>query len=280
MSDLNNLIIPGGYILLSRKLIESNIWNKPPLYIKVWIWLLINAQHQEYKGLKRGCYKTSIPDIINAMSYKSGYRTIKPSKKEVWGILEYLRNPYGRNHGGTTEGTMVETTRVTQGFVYKIVNYDFYQTPLNYGGNNEGNNGRTAEEQREGQKGNNNNNNVNNEISNNVISTTTEENEVLKILQQIPGWPYDLQKDIEHIRELSLVYSSINIIQEVKKFRVWLKDNPLKKKSNPRLQLYNWCKKATEYQKKERSKDNEYNNRNESRQLSDAAKRFYSQGIG
>jgi hypothetical protein len=29
--------IPGGYILLSRNLIESEIWNKPPLYLIISI---------------------------------------------------------------------------------------------------------------------------------------------------------------------------------------------------------------------------------------------------
>jgi len=42
---MKEILIPGGYILLSRKLIESEIFKKPPLYIKVWNYLLLKAQH-------------------------------------------------------------------------------------------------------------------------------------------------------------------------------------------------------------------------------------------
>ena len=70
-----------GYILESRKILESEIWNKPPLYFKVWHYLLLNAQHGDYKGLKRGQLITSIPEIQEACSYNVGYRKVKPSKK-------------------------------------------------------------------------------------------------------------------------------------------------------------------------------------------------------
>jgi hypothetical protein len=146
--------ICGGYILLSRKLIDSQIMKKPPLYLKVWIWLLLKAQHGDYKGLKRGQYKTSLPEIIEAMSYKVGYRIERHSKKEIFGIIEWLRNPHEGNH----EGNMMVTTKVTQGFVYNIVNYDVYQNPNNYEGNNE----NPAKVLRREEKGSNNNKNVKN----------------------------------------------------------------------------------------------------------------------
>lgn len=60
--------ISGGYVLLPRKIIDSEIINKPPLYLKVWIYLLQIAQHTDYKQLKRGQVRTSIPEIIEACS--------------------------------------------------------------------------------------------------------------------------------------------------------------------------------------------------------------------
>jgi len=127
-------LIEGGYILLSRKLIESEIMSKPPLYLKIWVWLLLNAQHTNYKGLERGSYKTSIPDIMDAMTYYVGYRKERPTKKEIFGVIEWLRNP----HEGNGEGSMMVTTKVTHGFVYKVQNYSVYQEPKNYEGNDEG----------------------------------------------------------------------------------------------------------------------------------------------
>ena len=51
----NNGQIPGGCILLSRKILENELFkDTPPAYFKVFIWLLLKAQHKPYKKLKRG----------------------------------------------------------------------------------------------------------------------------------------------------------------------------------------------------------------------------------
>ena len=67
-----------GFILLSRSLIESEIFSKPPLYLKVWIYLLTRAQHTDYKGLKRGQLYISIPEIQEACSHFEGFRKETP----------------------------------------------------------------------------------------------------------------------------------------------------------------------------------------------------------
>jgi len=63
-------------------------WNNAKnrlFYFKIWTWLLLKAQHKDYGNLKRGQLITSIAEIQEAMSYKVGFRTEKPSKKQVWG---------------------------------------------------------------------------------------------------------------------------------------------------------------------------------------------------
>lgn len=130
--------IPGGYILLSRRLIEHEIMKKPPLYLKVWVWLLTRAQYKPYNGLKRGQVFVSIPEIQEAMAYYAGYRKVKPSRKEIRQVLDWLRNP----HEGATErserGPMIVTTKGTHGMLIDIVNYNVYQDPSNYEGPDEG----------------------------------------------------------------------------------------------------------------------------------------------
>lgn len=128
-------LIPEGYILLSRKLLNSGIFNKPPLYIKVWIYLLSKAQHKEYKGLKRGQLRTSIPEIQEACSYYIGFRKEKPTKKQVYDILEWLRNPYEEDF----KGPMIRTMKGTHGMVITIENYSFYQDTKNYERNDDRN---------------------------------------------------------------------------------------------------------------------------------------------
>ena len=161
-------LIPGGYIIIGRKVLNSAIMQKPPLYFKVWLWLLLNAQHKEYGSLKRGQLFTSIPEIQEAMSYKVGFRTEKPSKKQIWGVLEWLRNPIDDGvprfpHEGNTKVTttepMIVTTKVTHGMVVTICKYDYYQTSKNYEGNTEGNDEGTMKDLRREQEGNNKNKN-------------------------------------------------------------------------------------------------------------------------
>jgi hypothetical protein len=123
-----------GWIKLYRKLLENQIMKKPPLYLKIFVWLLLRAQHTDIGRLKRGQGKTSIPEIIEAMSYKVGYRTEKPTTKEVFGIIDWLRNP----DEGYDKGSMMVTTKVTNGFVYTIVKYEHYQDSDTYEGNNVG----------------------------------------------------------------------------------------------------------------------------------------------
>lgn len=147
--------IKGGYILLSRRLVESEIFDKPPLYLKVWIYLLSKAQHKDFKGLKRGQLWTNIPEIQEACSWYVGYRKETPTKKQIYTILEWLRNPCEQDNEGTTKGTMIVTTKATQGLIINIDKYSFYQDSKNYEGNNESNNEGTAKELRREQQGNN-----------------------------------------------------------------------------------------------------------------------------
>lgn len=151
-----------GYILESRSILESDIWNKPPMFFKVWHYLLMNAQHTSYRNLKRGQLFTSIDQIREACSYHVGYRKVTPSRKEIYGVLEWLRNPHEGNNEGNNEGAMITTTKVTHGMLVNIVNYDVYQDPKTYEGNKKASTKVTTKERRRSSQGNNKNKNVKN----------------------------------------------------------------------------------------------------------------------
>lgn len=155
--------IPGGYIIISRSIIESEIWDKPPLYIKVWLYLLTRAQHTNYKKLKRGQLVTSIPEIIEACSWKVGFRTERPSKSQIFQVLDWLRKPDEACDESNTSATMITTTKATHGLLVNIDNYDFYQTSKNYESNNDSDNEEDTKATREQRQPNNINKNVKNE---------------------------------------------------------------------------------------------------------------------
>lgn len=152
-----------GYILESRTILDSEIWKKPPLYFKVWHYLLLNAQHKDHDGLKRGELFTSIDEIRESCAYYVGYRKMMPSRKEVWCVLDWLRNPCEGNNESNNKGNMIKTTKVTHGMVVSVVNYGLYQDPTSYEGNKKPSTKGTAKEQRSGRQGNNNNKNDKND---------------------------------------------------------------------------------------------------------------------
>lgn len=70
---------------------------------------------------------------------------------------------------------------------------------------------------------------------------------MLKILKEIPNYPFEYEKDIENIRELRTDFPTVSVLEELKKWKTYKKDNPLKKKSNARLQLRNWLSNAEKW---------------------------------
>ncbi|HSH25461.1 MAG TPA: hypothetical protein VLA13_07980 [Massilibacterium sp.] len=117
--------------------------------------------------MERGQLFISIPEIIEVCSYKVGYRTEKPTKKQIFGILEWLRNPNEGVYEGNNESHMIETTKVTHGMLVKVCNYSFYQDPKNYEGNDEKETKEPTKRQRKEQQGNNINKNDKNDNNDN-----------------------------------------------------------------------------------------------------------------
>nr|DAE49606.1 MAG TPA: replisome organizer [Caudoviricetes sp.] len=131
--------LEGGYIILSKKILDSDIYRKPPLYLKVWIYILSKANFTDGKKLKRGQVFLSIPELQEACSYYVGYRKETPTKKQISGVLDWLRNPGEGSDECDTNGPMIETTKVTRGMVVTIRNYDIYQDFKSYEGTTESN---------------------------------------------------------------------------------------------------------------------------------------------
>jgi|SRR5690625_2317007 len=157
--------IPGGYILLSRKIIESEIWDKPPLYLKVWVYILSKVQHTEYKKLERGQTHISIPELMEACSWYVGYRKEKPTKDQIYNVIRWLRSGDEAVHEDETSPTMITTTKATHGMLVEVCNYSFYQDSKNYENNSETTDEKdagTTRQQRQPNNINKNGKNVNN----------------------------------------------------------------------------------------------------------------------
>lgn len=126
-------VVTGGYFIIARKLFYSLLMSSPPLYMKLWVWMLANAFWKDGDKLKRGQLLTSIDGMRDAMSYQVGYRKMRPTRDEI-------RSPYE----AFMKASMITTTKTTRGMIVTICNYNFYQDFKSYEPLNESLNENTA----------------------------------------------------------------------------------------------------------------------------------------
>ncbi len=84
-------------------------------------------------------------------------------------------------------------------------------------------------------------------------SPSLQERECLKILKRVKNYPFDYKKDLEHLRSLAVDFPNVDMLNELKKWETYKLDHPLKKSSNPRLQIRNWFENAQRWSKDERA---------------------------
>jgi len=140
--------IPGGYFLISRQIFTSPIWLKPPQYLRLFMWLVGNANHQdqEIRGMfyKRGGLVITYDEIIKAMSHYYNHKNIVPTVKQIRVMLNWLVSenmieihPLRPSNSPTRADSRAEA-RAHVGINIIVVNYDTYQNPENYKGRDKG----------------------------------------------------------------------------------------------------------------------------------------------
>jgi len=129
-------MIKGGYIIKSRNILNSALMRKAPVVRETFDWLLLNACFKGKKvngyDLKKGQWFTTIKDIIDGLSWFVGYRKEGYSERQMRVALNVL-----------TKENMIVTTKVINGIIVTVSNFNNYQDFKNYEGKyeckNEGN---------------------------------------------------------------------------------------------------------------------------------------------
>lgn len=147
--------IPGGCTLWAKKVFQSPIFKKPPMYFKGFFWLVGNAAFSDgymFKGrtLNRGQVITTYAAIAEALSYCFNRAIIKPSLKEIRTMLSWLQSEGMISMEPLTDGTsanrgrLSDLTRAYVGLLITIINFDTYQDYQSYKGRDKG---RPSDEQ-------------------------------------------------------------------------------------------------------------------------------------
>ena len=72
-----------GFVPTPRRSVMLDLLHKPPLYTKLWMWLLCSANFKDDKRLKRGQFQTSISKMQKEMAYKTSTITKIPTIQEI-----------------------------------------------------------------------------------------------------------------------------------------------------------------------------------------------------
>lgn len=144
----NPIPIAGGGFYLARKLFDSAVWFKPPLYIKIWVWILGQASYsdREMRGIpcSRGEFITTYDEIIRSNSHWHNKAHLSPSLKQIRIILEWLKSQgmisiqpiqdFQRPTGADPKAR----TRAYLGIKIIVKNYSNYQNQESYRGRDKG----------------------------------------------------------------------------------------------------------------------------------------------
>ena len=114
--------IQGGYILLARKVLDSELMDKPPHFLKLWLWLLSKAFWKDGYELKRGQLLTSIGEMQDVGRYKKGNQMVGRLTQDQ------VRAAYGY----FSKANMISIANPTKKILITITNFDSYQNPSNY----------------------------------------------------------------------------------------------------------------------------------------------------
>lgn len=104
--------IDGGYIILARQILESDIWQwKPPEWLKIWEYILLRVNYEDSRQFPRG-----------TGYFCKDWEYLKGVTKHQWHeCVAYLKETH-----------MVTTQKTTRGNIIKVLGYNRYQNPSLY----------------------------------------------------------------------------------------------------------------------------------------------------
>lgn len=113
-----------GFFKSWRKEFESRIWTMPPLYHRVWHWIIGNAQHHIYEAntptpfviyILPGQKLTSVRQIAEGVKWQEWGKDVVPNSKTISTILEWLKQ----------QGMIVVESNA-KGTLISVVNWHIY----------------------------------------------------------------------------------------------------------------------------------------------------------
>ena len=79
-----------GFVCLNRSIMDTPLWEKPPYYLKIYLYLLMQASFADGNGFKRGESITCVQTLERICASGMGGSKTAPSRDAVRRALRYL----------------------------------------------------------------------------------------------------------------------------------------------------------------------------------------------
>jgi hypothetical protein len=234
-----------GWIKLHRQIQKHWLWmsEKPFDKRSAWIDMLLMANHDNNKfvlgnelvEVKRGSFITSELKLMERWGW---------SKTKVRNFLDLLKRD-----------SMIVKKSDRKKTTITIVNYSDYQDTQTTEKPQEDHEETAKKPQEDINK------NDKNDKNDKKLVIDPFLLELMNNLKEVNNYPFDFDKDAEFLKALLVDFPTINIQEQIKKWAIYILDNPFKKKSNPRSQFRNWCKNAAKWQKEKTQKQKTWGNK-------------------
>lgn len=124
MSD----VVPGGFILLSRALTESEVWTRDPHHLKLWVYLLLKCNARKDKVLHMGPVEIGYGQVL-----KSFRKIIEDNEwVENQAVHRWSKSRVGRMLDRFEDAEMIATLGTDLGTLITIRNMARYQDFSSY----------------------------------------------------------------------------------------------------------------------------------------------------
>ena len=100
-------MIPGGATIWARQTMDSEIFQKPDKWFKVWFYLVNQVNYKDNGQFKRG---------RGFVTYRQIMDSTGATKGQVKHCIEYLKARH-----------TIATQKATRGMIVTVINYDTYQ---------------------------------------------------------------------------------------------------------------------------------------------------------
>lgn len=134
-----------GYIKDYRSELESDLWQMPPLYHRVWQFLKYKANHAEKKlslndgsefTIGPGQHITSLRAIANGVSWKERGKAVIPNVKTIDTVLKWLQRSKliridkapSNTHAAVSSNSQNNVRSNTPGSLITLLLWEFLQT--------------------------------------------------------------------------------------------------------------------------------------------------------